>query len=333
MSTVFSKDGFRRLLPAWVILGAAAASAVAIAWGSHAYLQKERRDGMVSKRELAEAQARVAAARRERDDLKASSTLFEDLVKRGILNEESRIDLVERLAQHRLLGGVVEAQAADPVEVGRSPRVLEGRGPLTAVTQEELAQAVAGPQLVFLRRFAGADEIPQRLMSGIGHPHGRQVAGPIAAGQFLGIPAVGLHAVARLHGHQRRGDDVTVRAQADQLPVQPVAGGPRLVATPQGLRRPQVADQPTHGVRRMGNHAERPDFSVPFGDGHRDRGGMDIEPDKSYGSHGPTLLSHAALPRGVTTLKVTRDQRNGARSFCFRHVDSRRCSLGFVHGD
>lgn len=157
MSVVFSKDGFRRLLPAWVILGAAAASAVAIAWGSHAYLQKEKRDGMVSKRELAEAQARVAAARRERDDLKASSTLFEGLVKRGILNEESRIDLVERLdrlkARHRLisLDYEIQPQRALPLAGGRAFNAIDILGSRVKIRAQALHE---GDALAFLEDLA-----------------------------------------------------------------------------------------------------------------------------------------------------------------------------------
>lgn len=157
MSIVFTKEGFRRLLPAWAILGVAVASAVAIAWGSHAYLQKENRDGMASKRQLAEAQARVETARRERDDLKASSALFDDLVKRGILNEESRIDLVERLdrlkARHRLISLDYEIlpQRALPLAGGRTFNAIDILGSRVKLRAQALHE---GDALAFLEDLA-----------------------------------------------------------------------------------------------------------------------------------------------------------------------------------
>lgn len=107
MNVVFSKEGTRRLRLAWAFLGIAILAAAGIAWASHWYVQKEKRDNQTSKRELAEVQARVDAARRERDDLQASSQIFMDLVRRGILKGEGRLDFIERLerlkTRHQLL--------------------------------------------------------------------------------------------------------------------------------------------------------------------------------------------------------------------------------------
>lgn len=119
MNFAFSKDGFKRLRFAWLILVVAIVAAVASAWGSHLYLEKEKRDGLQSKRQLAEAQARVDTAKRERDDLKASAELFQDLVRRGILHEETRLDFFERLerlrARHRIQGMEFEVAAQRPL--------------------------------------------------------------------------------------------------------------------------------------------------------------------------------------------------------------------------
>jgi len=192
---------------------------------------------------------------------------------------------------------------------------------------------MAGAELVLLRRFSGAHQIAQGLVGGIRDPHRRQIAGAVTPGELLGISAVGLDPIARLDRHEGGGDHVARGAQGDQLPVESVARWPRFVTEAQRRGGPQLPDQSADRVGGMGNHTQRADLPVPFGDGHGDRGGMDIEPDKSYGSHGPTLLSHAALPRGVPTLKVIRALRNGARSFSFRHVDNPGRSLGFVHSD
>ena len=119
MNFAFTKDGFRSLRLAWALLGLALAAAAGIAWGSLAYLQKERRDDMASQRQLGEMRAKVEAARRERDDLRNSSVVFADLVSRGILKEESRLDLIERLdalkVKHRLMDLEYEIQPQRPL--------------------------------------------------------------------------------------------------------------------------------------------------------------------------------------------------------------------------
>lgn len=121
MSPAFSKQGMRFLQAAWITLLVAVAAAGALAWGSHWYLQKEKRDDLASRRQLGEAQARLDAAKRERDDLRASSEVFQDLVDRGILQEESRLDLIERLdglkTRHRLLGLEYEIAPQRPLQL------------------------------------------------------------------------------------------------------------------------------------------------------------------------------------------------------------------------
>lgn len=119
MNFAFSKEGFRSLRLAWALLGVAIVAAAGIAWGSLAYLQKEARDDLASQRQLGEMRAKVEAARRERDDLRNSSVVFADLVNRGILKEESRLDLIERLdalkTKHRLMDLEYEIQPQRPL--------------------------------------------------------------------------------------------------------------------------------------------------------------------------------------------------------------------------
>lgn len=119
MSVVFSKEGFRTLRVAWAILATAVVAAAGFAWGTYYYLESEKRGGVSSQRALGEARGRVEAAKRERDDLKESFEIFQDLVKRGILNEETRLDLIERLdrlkTRHRLLGLEYEISAQRPL--------------------------------------------------------------------------------------------------------------------------------------------------------------------------------------------------------------------------
>lgn len=107
MSAAFSKEGFRSLRLAWATLAIAIAAAAGIGWGSHWFLQKERRDDVASQRQLGEARARLETAKREREDLRVSAAMFQDLVNRGILREEKRLELVERLdrlkERHRII--------------------------------------------------------------------------------------------------------------------------------------------------------------------------------------------------------------------------------------
>lgn len=107
MSAAFSSEGFRSLRLSWALLAVAIAAGAAIAWGSYTFLQNEKRDDIASQRALGEARAKLEVARREREDLRNSSAVFSDLVSRGMLKEESRLDLIERLdrlkTRHRLL--------------------------------------------------------------------------------------------------------------------------------------------------------------------------------------------------------------------------------------
>ena len=119
MNVVFSKEGFRSLRLAWVILGLAIVAAVGLGWGSYLYVEIGQRSEISTRRALSEARSRVEAAKRERDDLKESAEIFQGLVERGILNEESRLDLIERLdrlkSHHRLLGLEYEIAAQRPL--------------------------------------------------------------------------------------------------------------------------------------------------------------------------------------------------------------------------
>ena len=157
MSIVLSREGFKRLRFSWLILAVSIAVAIATAWGSQLYMEKERRDGVASKRQLAEAQARVAAAKRERDDLKASAEIFEDLVRRGILHEESRLDFFERLerlkARHRILGLEFEISAQRPLPLGGG-RVFNAVDVLGSHVKLKVLALHEGDALAFLQDLA-----------------------------------------------------------------------------------------------------------------------------------------------------------------------------------
>lgn len=108
MRTVFSKDGFRQLRASWILLALAVLTAAGIGAGGHWVTERDKREGTAAEKRLREARARLDNARRERDNLAESAELFRALVDRGILQEERRLDLVERVAElrkrHQLLG-------------------------------------------------------------------------------------------------------------------------------------------------------------------------------------------------------------------------------------
>src|SRR6202166_1898098 len=99
-----------------------------------------------------------------------------------------------------------------------------------SLTQQELAESIAGPQLIALGREPRSYQVPQRLMRRIRYPHGRQIPRPITAGELLSISPVRLDPVASLDRHQRGGNHLTFNAELAQLPVQHVTGRSGLIA-------------------------------------------------------------------------------------------------------
>lgn len=97
MNFVFSAEGFRALRGTWIVLGLALAVSVAIVAASTWFLQREKRESVLSGRRLQEAQARVEGVRRERDSMQESAVVFRTLVARGVLQAENRLDLVEHV--------------------------------------------------------------------------------------------------------------------------------------------------------------------------------------------------------------------------------------------
>lgn len=201
------------------------------------------------------------------------------------------------------------------------------------MAQQEFAQPMTRTELVLLRRLPRADQISQRFVRGIRHPHRGQVARPVGARQFLGIASIGLDPIAGLRRYQRRCHDVTVHTEADQLPVQHVAGRASFVAHAQLIRRAQLPDQAADGLWSIRHRAERADLTGGFGDGDHEGFRVDIKTDKSYVSHGPTLLSRAALRRVLNTHSVIRASRNGGRSFSCSESGAHSRSAQCVHSD
>jgi hypothetical protein len=78
-----------------------------------------------------------------------------------------------------------------------------------------------------------------------------------------------------------------VDAEASQLPVQGVAGRSGLVADLELRGLAELAEQPSDGLRAVGDRAERPDLVAALGHCDGDGFGVHIHPHK-YGT-----LAHA----------------------------------------
>jgi hypothetical protein len=106
MNQVFAREGWRALAGSWVLLALSIMAAASIVVASEWYRERERRESVGSAQRLQQARSRLDAARRERDSLQESADVFSALVKRGLLQNERRLDLVELVndlrARHQL---------------------------------------------------------------------------------------------------------------------------------------------------------------------------------------------------------------------------------------
>ena len=157
MRIATSKEGFRFLRFAWVALAVAVAVAGFFSWTGYWYLGKEKRDDVVLKRDLSAVQARVNTARRERDDLQASAEMFQGLMQQGILQEESRLELIERLdrlkARHRLLGLEYDIAPQRPL-LAPGGRVFEAIQVLSSRVKVKVIALHEGDLIAFLDELA-----------------------------------------------------------------------------------------------------------------------------------------------------------------------------------
>ena len=90
-------------------------------------------------------------------------------------------------------------------------------------------------------------------------------------GQGDGIPAIGLDTLARPLRDQRGSDDGAVVPEGGDLPLQPIAGRPGLVAEQQpAILAGELCDQPLHRLWRMVDITEKAHLALTplFGQGH-----------------------------------------------------------------
>ena len=107
MSVIFTRDGFRALRLVVIVALAGVAVAIALVTGSYMYWQMEKTNDQRSISAQADAQNRVANARREQNDLRDSAQTYQNLTARGIFIAEQRLDLIEAMNtlkdRHKLL--------------------------------------------------------------------------------------------------------------------------------------------------------------------------------------------------------------------------------------
>ena len=173
------------------------------------------------------------------------------------------IDFVDVVQQRRFLRRVIKVdRALHPRQVGLRPR-LHRRRRSPAMPQQKLAQPMARPQLILLGRFPRADEIAQRFVRRVGHPHRRQVAGAITPRELQRVAPVRLDPIAGFDGHQRRRHHLALHPERRQLPIQHVPRRAGFITHAQLLGRSELLHQLPDRLGRLGITPN--DRTSPFG--------------------------------------------------------------------
>ena len=119
--------------------------------------------------------------------------------------------------------------------------------------------------------LTGPHQLAYCFMPRVGDPDLGEFAGAMEPGQGEGIPAIGLDALARPLRDQRRSDDGAVVPEGRDLPLQPIAGRPGLVAEQQpAVPAGELGDQPPHRLWRMVDIAQEAHLTLAplFGQGY-----------------------------------------------------------------
>jgi hypothetical protein len=150
------------------------------------------------------------------------------------------------LLEGDLLRRVGKLQLRDPAPVRLGPGRSSGVADL--VSQKQRLQPLARLALHAHGVLAGAHEIPERFIRGIGDIDGLELTRPGKARELQRIAPIGLHPLARLaRRHGRRHDHAgkTLRAQA---PVDPETARARLVNEHQApMHRPKLPHRTVKG--------------------------------------------------------------------------------------
>jgi hypothetical protein len=112
------------------------------------------------------------------------------------------------------------------------------------------------PQLILLGSFARTHQISKRLGAFVRNPHCRQITGSVTARQFLGIAAIGLHAVASFYRDQCRRYHLALDSQLRQLPVDYITSRAGLITSPQLLYWTKLLYQLTYRFGAVENRSK-----------------------------------------------------------------------------
>jgi hypothetical protein len=121
VNVIFTRDGFRSLRLVVIVALVGLVVAVALVVGSYMYWQYEKSNDLKSINAEADAQRRVANARREQSDLRDSAQTYQNLTARGMFVAEQRLDLIEALSalkdRHKLMDLQYELQPQRPLKM------------------------------------------------------------------------------------------------------------------------------------------------------------------------------------------------------------------------
>ncbi len=195
-------------------------------------------------------------------------------------------------------GRALEGAAAHPLPMPLGP---VRPGIAVAVAEEELGEPLARRGPIPPHVLARAHEVAHGLLARRRDGDRRELSAAVEAAELLRVPAIGLDALARAAGNQRRGDHVAVHPECGQLAVQPVAARPSLVARPDVAARRQPAHQTPDLRRVVRDRLDHRGGRLVLVPGDGDRCGMDIHSQPDHLWHG-RLLSLAALAAGLWVL-------------------------------
>src|SRR6266851_9526135 len=173
------------------------------------------------------------------------------------------------ISEDDTVGQVFELELPQPLHVTLGPGADPARRP-TALTQQQLAQSMFGPQLVSLGIGSGTHQAAQRLVRFVRHPDRCEITTAQQPGELQRVTPIGLDLITRLFGDQRWRHDDAVNSHLGQLAVQRVTRRSSLVGHAQlDLRTTQPRHQLANCRWIVGNAAVTGWRTRLLGDRHR----------------------------------------------------------------
>jgi hypothetical protein len=128
----FSKEDFRRIQWSVAILVLFALLGAGVVFGSLQLTKAAQAEARKVEAERGEARSKLARARDEEQEIRAKIARYQDLVARGYVTEEQRLEWIERIAQiktaRKLLDVQYELMPQKPVDAALLPDGATGGG-------------------------------------------------------------------------------------------------------------------------------------------------------------------------------------------------------------